>query len=118
MSEDQFNRLMELLGNVGNASYQGAYAEAVLNGKIDTAVAMLCAVVFLVAVVTLWNNSRQITPDSDRDKDEWHIGASVVAAIVLVVVTLIGVTVGISAIKEIVNPSWQAIYYLSDLVKK
>lgn len=121
MTQQQFDQLMQILGQIGNTAYQAAYQQALTNSRVDAFLSGLAAVVVVMGMLaTFWAFRlalKRIKDEPNSDNEQVWGMLGVITTIVSIVATIIAIGCGLSAYKEMANPTWYAIQYLSQLVR-
>lgn len=120
MTDQQFQRLMEILGQVGNQAYQSAYQQAQINGRLDLAAAGICGLVLVLAILAVIWGFRQVMNDelsADSPRSNLGAGLAFTGAVVILFALGLGSTFAWNAYSELTNPSWAAIQLLARLVR-
>ena len=109
MSELQFQKLIEILGNIGNVAYrvalQQVYVDAWLS-ILDIILGIFVLVVSIACGRKIWNSNT----GPDRD-----------AAFALILPGMVGVVLIVGNVQGVISrfasPDWNAIEYLARLIK-
>jgi hypothetical protein len=123
MTDQQFQRLLELLGQVGSTAYQAALQQVYVNAnlKLFWGIAFLTGLIF--GGIIIWLGIKQMDKDMQTPKsygNDNDSGAGIVFfGIVVCVGSLVLACLNFSdAYTYILSPQWQAIQLMSQLVIK
>jgi hypothetical protein len=114
MTEEQFDKLIAILGNVGTQAYQAAYRQAYLDGIYST-IASVILVGLIGVTVYLAVRLGHKRVDFPDDIPKWGSVAFLFLSIVVMIILLFTTTA--SAMTGLFNPEWYAIQALAKLVK-
>ena len=107
MSTEQFDRLLELLGEVGSRAYQVAYRQVI----VDSIAWFVLSVVFIVVGIYLVGRFKQNAKTDEYNEPEWTVASWITKAMIFILVL-----VAFSQIVHLLNPHWYVLRLLSSLV--